>query len=203
MSTGAIVAIIVVVIVVAAILAAAPLMRRNRLRRRFGPEYDRAVAETGSRRAAETELMEREKRVKNLDLRPLDPAAAQRFENEWQTLQEQFVDAPTRTVKNAQTLVAEVLSFQGYPAEDGRQMLADLSVDHSGALEPFRAAQELSGRASTGNATTEDLRQALVNYRAVVQDLLGDASGGNGTTANGAAVDGAPTTTTASAADER
>ena len=176
MSAGTIVAIVVVVIIVAALIAVAALAaRRRRLQQRFGPEYDRAVESSDSRLKAEAELAEREKRVKGLDIRPLDPAARASYLAQWTTIQQQFVDSPTDAVTAAQSLITSVMADRGYPTEDVDQITADLSVDHAETLGRFRTAQEISGRVVSGSASTEDLRQAMVHYRALFQDLLGDA----------------------------
>jgi hypothetical protein len=175
MSTGAIVAIIVVVIIVAAVIAVAALAaRRRRLQQRFGPEYDRAVEGSDSRRKAEAELAEREKRVKHLDIRPLDPAARDSYTAQWTAIQEQFVDNPADAVTGAQTLITSVMNDRGYPTDDAAQIMADLSVEHASTLEHFRTAQDLSSRAAGGTASTEDLRQAMVHYRSLFRELLGD-----------------------------
>jgi hypothetical protein len=175
MSTGAIVAIIVVVIIVAAVIAVAALAaRRRRLQQRFGPEYDRAVEGSDSRRKAEAELAEREKRVKHLDIRPLDPAARDSYTAQWTAIQEQFVDNPADAVTGAQTLITSVMGDRGYPTDDAAQIMADLSVEHASTLEHFRTAQDLSSRAAGGTASTEDLRQAMVHYRSLFRELLGD-----------------------------
>ena len=179
MSAGTTVAIVVVVIIVAALLAVASFAaRRRRLRQRFGPEYDRAVESSDSRLKAEAELAEREKRVKGLDIRPLDPAARAGYLAQWTAIQQRFVDSPTGAVTSAQALITSVLAYRGYPTEDADQIAADLSVDHAGALGRFRTAQEIRGRAVDGSARTEDLRQAMVHYRALFQDLLGEAAAG-------------------------
>jgi hypothetical protein len=183
MSAGTIVAIVVVVIIVAALIAVAALAaRRRRLQQRFGPEYDRAVEGSDSRFKAETELAEREKRVRGLNIRPLDPAARASYLSQWTTIQQQFVDSPTDAVTAAQSLITSVMSDRGYPTEDVDQITADLSVDHAETLGRFRTAQEISGRVADGTASTEDLRQAMVHYRALFQDLLGEAAP-DGTTA--------------------
>lgn len=175
MSSGTIVAVVVVVILVIALLAFAPAaLRRRRLQQRFGPEYDRAVADAGSRREAEAELAEREKRVKGLDIRPLDAATLNRYALQWNVIQEQFVDAPANSVTSAQSLITAVMNDRGYPTEDSGQIMADLSVDYARTIEEFRTAQELSGRAADGSATTEDLRQAMVHYRSLFRELLGE-----------------------------
>lgn len=176
MSAGTIVAIVVVVIIVAALIAVGAFAaRRRRLQQRFGPEYDRAVEGSDSRLKAEAELAEREKRVRGLDLRPLEPAARASYLAQWTTIQQQFVDSPTDAVTAAQSLITSVMGDRGYPTEDVGQITADLSVDHAETLGRFRTAQEISGRVADGTASTEDLRQAMVHYRALFQDLLGEA----------------------------
>jgi hypothetical protein len=175
MSTGAIVAIVVVVIIVAAVLVAiAAANRRRRLRERFGPEYDRAVSEHGSRREAEAELAERERRVRELDLRPLSPSARNQYLSEWTAVQEQFVDAPQAAVTGAQTLVSAVMEDRGYPTQPYDQTVADLSVEHASTLDHFRSAHDISQKAASGTASTEDLRQAMIHYRALFAELLGE-----------------------------
>src|SRR5690242_5467379 len=175
MTTGTIVAIIVVVVVAVAVIAiVAAAARRRRLQQRFGPEYDRAVADAGSRRLAEAELSEREKRVKELDIRPLDPAARDRYAGQWTAIQQQFVDSPQNAIAEAQTLIAALMNERGYPTEDTEQIMADLSVDHAATLRHFRTAQDLSARAADGAASTEDMRQAMVHYRTLFRDLLGE-----------------------------
>ena len=173
MSTGAIVAIIVVVIVVAAVVAViAAVNRRHRLQEKFGPEYDRAVTEHGSRREAEADLAGRERHVRELDIRPLSPAARSQYLSEWNAVQEQFVDAPQAAVTGAQTLVSAVMEDRGYPTQPYDQTVADLSVEHANTLDHFRAAHDISRHAAT--ASTEDLRQAMIHYRALFSELLGE-----------------------------
>lgn len=175
MSTGAIVAIIVVVIVVAAVLVVVTTgNRRRRLRERFGPEYDRAVSEHGSKRGAEAELAERERHVRELDIRPLSAARQSQYRSEWTAVQEQFVDAPQAAVTGAQTLVSAVMEDRGYPTQPYDQTLADLSVEHASTLDHFRAAHDISQNAAAGTASTEDLRQAMIHYRALFAELLGE-----------------------------
>ena len=173
MSTGAIVAIIVVVIVVAAVVVVmAAMNRRHRLQQKFGPEYDRAVTEHGSRREAEAELAGRERHVRELDIRPLSPSARTQYMSEWTAVQEQFVDAPQAAVTGAQTLVSAVMEERGYPTEPYDQTVADLSVEHASTLDHFRAAHDISRNAAS--ASTEDLRQAMIHYRALFAELLGE-----------------------------
>jgi Tfp pilus assembly protein PilX len=176
MSTGTIVVIIIAIIVVVAIIAGVMYdMRRRQLRQRFGPEYDRLVEETGSKSKAEAELRERQRRVSELDIRPLDAAAQARYTENWAVVQEQFVDAPQDAVTAAQRLVMTVMNERGYPTEGSDQVLADLSVEHANTLDHYRAAYGISQRAADGTASTEDLRQAMIHYRALFQDLLGTA----------------------------
>ena len=175
MSATAIVILVLVILVVAA-LAASLFMaqRRRRLRDRFGPEYDRAVSEHESRREAEAELTQRERRVRELDIRPLSEPARAGYAQQWTQLQERFVDAPVDVVAASQALVTQVITERGYPADDHDQVLADLSVDHAGTLERYRAAEQVSTTAAAGRASTEDLRQAMVHYRALFRELLGE-----------------------------
>jgi hypothetical protein len=179
--TGTIVIIIVVIIVVAAIVTGVMYQRRRRLQQRFGPEYDRLVEEKGSKTKAEAELASRQRRVADLDIRPLDPAARARYQENWAAVQEQFVDSPQEAVMAAQRLVMTVMQERGYPTE-GDQVIADLSVDHASVLDHYRAAYDISQRAADNQASTEDLRQAMIHYRALFQDLLGEASSTAGET---------------------
>lgn len=173
MSGGAIVAIVIVAIVVIALIAAASLAaRRHRLRRRFGPEYDRMAAD--GRLRAEAELARREKRVRHLDIRPLDPSARAGYQARWTAIQQQFVDQPAEAVGGAQLLITGVLTDRGYPTEDLDQIMADLSVDHAATLGHFRTARDISGRVADGAASTEDLRQAMIHYRLLFEDMLGE-----------------------------
>ena len=177
MSTGIIVAVIVVIIVVAAVAVVIAQTRRRRLRERFGPEYDRAVEDNTSRRKAESELAQRERRVKGLDIRPLDPVTRAKYVHQWTGIQEQFVDRPQEAVANAQLMVGTVMTERGYPTEDDGQVLADLSVEHAQTLDHYRAASAISDQGASGAATTEDLRQAMIHYRVLFRDLLGEPAG--------------------------
>jgi hypothetical protein len=200
MSAGTIVAIVVVVIIVAALIAVASLAaRRRRLQQRFGPEYNRVVEDSDSKLKAEAELAGREKRVRQFDIRPLGAAARDSYARQWTAIQEQFVDSPANAVTGAQSLITSVMKDRGYPTEDADQIMADLSVEHASTIEQFRTAQELSGRAAGGTASTEDLRLAMVHYRALFRDLLGtgaDDMGADGTVADDMAADDTPVDTT-------
>nr|WP_042198702.1 hypothetical protein [Kibdelosporangium sp. MJ126-NF4]CEL23496.1 putative secreted protein [Kibdelosporangium sp. MJ126-NF4]CTQ89110.1 putative secreted protein [Kibdelosporangium sp. MJ126-NF4] len=171
MSTGAIIAIIVVVVLVvaAAVFFLVPRMRSQRLRRRFGPEYEHVVSSRDDRRAAEKELADRERRHSQLDLHPIPPENHEKYRREWARIQERFVEAPAESVAEAERLVNIVVADLGYPAEGYDRQLADLSVEHSRAVEHYRSAHDVQLRS---DASTDDLRQAMVSYRHVVDDLL-------------------------------
>ena len=174
------VVIVVVVLVVVALVAwtAARRRRSEQLRERFGPEYDRAVAEQGGQREAEGELQERVKRRDELDIRPLPAATAQRYLDEWRDVQARFVDAPEQAVGQADGLVTAVMRERGYPMDDFDQRSADISVDHPDVVQDYRAAHGISMANDQGRASTEDLRQAMVHYRALFERLVqsGDRS---------------------------
>src|SRR5450755_1167524 len=175
MSTLTIVVIVVVVVVAAALVTGVlAYLRRRRLQQRFGPEYDRLAGERDSKLKADAELTQRERRVRELDIRPLTEAARAGYADQWAGIQERFVDAPADAVAGSQLLVVAVMTERGYPAEEPDQVLADLSVAHASSLESYRAAEEISQSAASGTASTEDLRQAMIHYRALFADLLGE-----------------------------
>jgi len=167
-----------IVIVVAAIMLLAAVwagMRNRRsgqLKEGFGPEYDRTVDEAGSRRKAESELAERQKRHEELDVRPLSPAARDRYLDQWRDTQARFVDDPGSAVGDADRLVQEVMRERGYPTDDFEQRAADISVEHPQLVENYRSAHATAEAHTRGDATTEELRQSLVHYRVVFEDLL-------------------------------
>jgi hypothetical protein len=168
-----IVLIIVVLVVIAAIVYGVQAGRRKKLQSTFGPEYDRAVADTGSRTEAEKELREREKRHSELELKPLSPESQAKYSADWEEVQLKFVDDPAEAVGTADELVTRLITERGYPTRDYEDRLADLSVEHARTLGHYRDAHEISERNRSGSASTEDLRQALVHYRALFADLLG------------------------------
>lgn len=175
MSAGqVIVLVIVLLVVIAAVLLALRAARRKKLQKTFGPEYDRVVADTGSRADAEKELREREKRHAELELRELSPESKARYSAAWEEAQIQFVDNPGQAVATADDLVTDLIAERGYPTGDYDDQLANLSVDHARTLGHYRDAHEISRRSRDGQASTEDLRQALVHYRALFADLLGE-----------------------------
>lgn len=171
-----VIAAVVVIAVVAAIVLWMYSSRRRRthLQERFGPEYHRAVGTTGSATAAETALLEREKRVSKYHIRALTPSERSHFTNLWQHVQSQFVDDPGTAVAQADLLVTEVMTTRGYPMTDWEKRVEDLTVDHAGVCHHYREAKDIAGRHSRGAASTEDLRQALVHYRSLFSELLDD-----------------------------
>jgi hypothetical protein len=146
--------------------------RRRGLQERFGPEYDRTVADAPSRREAESELSERQKRRDELEIRPLAPESRDRYASRWHNTQAKFVDEPEEAVGEADGLIQEVMRERGYPVEDFDQRASDLSVDHPDVISNYRAAHGISVANDRGNATTEDLRTAMQHYRALFVELL-------------------------------
>jgi hypothetical protein len=190
MSSGATAIVIVVVILIAALAAAVAVStRRRRLQQQFGPEYDRAVTDQNSRLRAEAELANRQRRVRKLEIRPLSDESRRRYADEWMAIQEQFVDSPQTAVTDAYALVTEVMKERGYPSEDDDQAMADLSVEHAQTVGHFRAAKQVTHNAAAKDVATEDLRQALIHYRALFADLLGQPNVGE--TSETPATDGA------------
>ncbi|BEL09575.1 hypothetical protein Q0Z83_077660 [Actinoplanes sichuanensis] len=173
-ATLIVVLIVVVLLVPAAIVVGVQAARRRRLRQTFGPEYDRVVADTGNRTEAEKELLERTKRHAQLELKPLSPESRTRYSAAWEEVQIRFVDDPKEAVSTADELVTRLIAERGYPTGDYDERLADLSVEHAATLEHYRSAHDISRRSRDGQAETEDLRQALVHYRALFADLLGE-----------------------------
>lgn len=173
MSSTEVAIVVVVVVVVVALLAAVWLnMRRQALKKRFGPEYGRLAEERGQA-AAGKELRERERRHDKLELRPLTDASRQRYQAAWTELQTRFVDQPEETVASADQLVTQLVAERGYPTDDYDEQLAQLSVDHARTLDHYRYAHDVYLRHQHGAATTDQLREALVHYRALVADVLG------------------------------
>jgi len=148
--------------------------RTERLRAQFGAEYDRAVKEDGSRRHAEAGLKERTERVESLDIRPLASSDRARFVESWRRIQARFVDGPGGAVTEADQLLGDVMSTRGYPVSDFEQRAADISVDHPLVLTNYRTAHEIAVRQTQGKGNTEDLRQAMIHYRTLFEELVGE-----------------------------
>jgi len=150
----------------------APNRKRQQLREKFGPEYDVAVQQFGVSRAQRV-LEARARRVGKLPLRSLSPSECASFSQSWRRRQEQFVDTPSEAVSGAQELVQRVMLARGYPVEDFEQSVADLSVDYGAIVSHYRAAHQLEQANRSGQIDTEALRQAMVHYRALFDELLG------------------------------
>lgn len=183
MDTWQVVVLVVVIVVVLLALGAwwaarqRSRKRSEQLRERFGPEYEDTVRHAGSRRDAERELDERAQRRQAVDVRPLDPVRAQQFAAEWQTVQTRFVDDPEGCVRQADELVTRVMDERGYPTGDRGRQYEDISVDHPDLAADYRAAHGIAGASRRGEATTEQLREAMVHYRSLFGRLLGDTGG--------------------------
>jgi len=169
------IALTVAVVLAVAVVAWLYLRRRTTtaaLRRRFGPEYEQAVREHGSERRAEAQLANREKRVERLKIRNLDPTERQRFSGQWHSLQSRFVDDPKGAVTEADELVSSLMQTRGYPVADFNQRAADISVDHPRVVASYRSAHEIALRLGKGEASTEDLRTAMIHYRSLFEELV-------------------------------
>jgi|SRR5215470_12868264 len=167
---------VIAVIVVAVMAFMASRKRRSRhLRERFGPEYDRVVRQEGDPRKAEGVLQFRQKRREKFNIRPLSAADQSSFAVRWNEVQARFVDDPRGAVTVADSLVTEVMQLRGYPIGEFEQRAADLSVDYPLIVDNYRAAHDIALRHSAGKASTEDLRQAMVHYRALFQELLDES----------------------------
>lgn len=170
--------IVIAVAVVLALVAIAFLLMRKRrtdqLKSKFGPEYERLAKNTGDPTKAEALLAEREKRVSGFTIRPLEPEHRDRFVTSWREIQAQFVDDPKTAVRAADVLLAQVMNERGYPVADFDQRAADLSVDHADVVTNYRSAHDIAERHERGEAGTEDLRQAMIHYRALFDDLVNE-----------------------------
>jgi hypothetical protein len=172
MSTPVLVAIIVAAAVVClALLYFAFRLQSKRLHDRFGPEYERSVSELGRSRA-EAELHRREKRVSRMQIRPLTESDRKRFASAWRTVQAGFVDDPGGSLAQADHFLTDVMAARGYPVGDFDECAANISVNHAVAVTDYREAHDIAIRRARGEASTEDIRRALVQYRTLLEDLL-------------------------------
>jgi len=163
----------VVVVVVLAIIWSATRARRSRaLQDTFGREYDRTVDNAGDRRTAERELLERQKRHDELELKPLSPEARDGYVRRWQSTQTRFVDDPKGAVAEADALVQDVMKERGYPTDDFDRRVSDISVDHPDLVEKYRTAHGIAQKSDRGEASTEDMRHSVRHYRALFAVLL-------------------------------
>lgn len=177
MSTGNIILLVVIVVVVAAVVAALLMLRSRKrseaLQGHFGKEYDRTVEARGDQKSAERDLLDRQDRRSNIEVRELDPSRRQEFAQSWERAQGQFVDDPTEAVTAAYGLVRTVMSERGYPTDDFERQADDVSVDHPEVVGDYREAVRISEASGRGEASTEDLREAMVRYRSLFARLLG------------------------------
>ena len=146
--------------------------RSEQLRQRFGPEYDRIVAEKGDVRSAESELAARQERVTGFNIKPLTADEGKSFNDQWQVMQATFVDDPSTAARDADALIGRVMAARGYPESDYEQRSADVSVDHPAILDHYRTAHEIALRDADGQANTEDLRQAVLNSHALFTEMV-------------------------------
>jgi hypothetical protein len=169
--------VVAAVIVLAVVVWRAMTRRRSRqLQDRFGPEYNRTVDSSDSKRDAEAELRAREERREQLDIRPLPAAARDRYIDEWQRVQALFVDDPQGAVHDGDMLIQSVMRDRGYPVDDFEQRSADVSVDHPRVVENYRQGHQLANASARGDGTTEDLRQAMRHYRALFEELVDETA---------------------------
>lgn len=173
MTTQALVVVVIVAIVVLLlVLWYTQKRRREHLRARFGPEYDRAIRETGNVGKAESMLSNRERRVEKLSIRSLSPEESGRFSGNWRVIQARFVDDPRGAVTDADALIREVMAARGYPMSNWEQRVADISVDHPRVVENYRTGHDIAVRHERGQASTEDLRRAMIAYRELFAELV-------------------------------
>jgi len=172
-STQIIIAVAILVAIGIGIMFAALNRRSKKMREKYGPEYDLAMEKTGNKRAAEAALAEREKRVTKLDIRELNQAERDRYQSEWTGIQAEFVDAPPVALEKANHLVTELMMARGFPVADFEQRAADVSVLYPDVVTNYRHANEIALKNQRNEASTEELRQAMVHYRSLFEELLG------------------------------
>ena len=165
-------AIIVIAAVAVALWSSNRRRRRAELRDHFGPEYERAVDHYGAEGRAQDVLRKRAERVQQLNIRPLSAAESRRYADQWRDVQALFVDDPQVAIGEADRLVGEVMQARGYPLTDFEQRAADVSVDHPKVVDHYRAAHSIARRTPAGDGDTEQIRQAIVHYRALFDELI-------------------------------
>jgi len=192
---------VLALIVVAGLIArGARRSRTQSLRDQFGNEYDHAVSQAGSRKRAERELVTRVQEVEKHEIRPLTAAEQERYRNDWQKVERHFIERPTTAVVEADELVADIMRVQGYPMGDFEKHAAHLSVKHPRVIEHYRAGHRVM-EGAPGSASTEDLRQAMLHYRALFEELAGPAVSRTDVAADMPRANEVPATTTAANAD--
>lgn len=170
------IAVAAAILIVIAGLSMAARRRSTHLRSRFGPEYDRTLDRAASKREAESELVERERRREHLDIRPLSADSLDRYTRSWERVPNDFVDSPATAVAQADSLVTEIMRERGYPMDDFEQRAADISVDHPAVVERYREGHRIAVAAARGSASTEEMRQAMQHYRELIYELLEPAA---------------------------
>jgi hypothetical protein len=176
MSTGALIGLLVAIVVLGAIAVVVNQeLRRARLRRQFGPEYKRLASELGSNRKAEAVLLSRQRQAAKLEIRPLAPGQRAQYAADWTKVQEHFVDSPASAVASARRLLARMMRERGYPDGGADEIVVAISVHNARALDDYRLAQDIGDRA--GQASTEELREAIIRYRTLFDDLVGGTRG--------------------------
>ena len=173
-TTYIIIAVVLVLVIVGAILGAifARRKRSERLHDHFGTEYDHTVQALGDEKKAQTELDERQKHVKALDIRPLSVSERERYLTDWTAVQSKFVDEPGQAIVDADRLIMEVMQMRAYPVSDFEQRAADISVSYPALVINYRAARVIAIKNEQHQADTEELRQAMIYYRSLFQELL-------------------------------
>jgi hypothetical protein len=164
---------VAVLVVIGLIARGSRRSRTGALRSKFGTEYDHAVHEAGSRKRAERELVSRTREVEQFEIRPLTASERDRYRADWKTVERHFLERPTAAVVEGDELVADIMRVQGYPMGDFEKHAAHLSVRHPRIVEHYRSGHRVIGGAA-GSVSTEDLRQAMLHYRALFEDLIGD-----------------------------
>ena len=174
-STQIIIAVAVLIAIGIGIMFAASTRRSKKMREKYGPEYDLTKEKAGSKSAAEAALVEREKRITKLDIRELNQTERDRYHTEWTGIQADFVDEPPKALEKANLLVTELMMARGFPVADFEQRAADVSVLYPNVVANYRHANEIAVKNQRGEASTEELRQAMVHYRSLFEELLGSA----------------------------
>jgi hypothetical protein len=173
-TTTVLIVILVLAVLVIAGLAWKLFQKRHtkKLRSQFGPEYDRTIEQYGTATKAERDLEARQKRMQKVNIRPLTPPERERFAERWRAMQSRFVDDPSGSIRDADRLVVEIMTARGYPMVQFEGRADDLSVDHPLVVSHYRMAHEIANKHERGEATTEDLRRAVVCYRELYEELL-------------------------------
>ena len=169
-----VIAVVLALVIMAAILWSTVARRRRsaRLHDQFGAEYDRAVLTMGDERKAQKELEGRRTHVKTLNIRPLSTTESERYLADWRSVQSRFVDEPGQAIVDADRLIMDVMRSRAYPVSEFEQRAADISVSYPALVSNYRAARAIAIKNEQHQADTEELRQALIHYRSLFEELL-------------------------------